>query len=78
MVKYCIYWYIPEYVLYIPVYTSIYLGDRQVFGWPIGKFLDGLDGQESYHLLKIIQNIVYLFVLVCTSLLDLKCVFSIG
>ena len=40
----------------------------------IGKFLDGLDGQESCHLLKILYTCVFLYVQVC----DLKCVFSIG
>ena len=40
----------------------------------IGKFLDGLEGQESCHLLKILYTCLYLYVQVC----DLKCVFSIG
>ncbi len=40
----------------------------------IGKFLDGLEGQESCHLLKILHAFLYLYVQVC----DLECVFSIG
>ena len=40
----------------------------------IGKFLDGLESQESCHLLKILYTCLYLYVQVC----DLKCVFSIG
>jgi hypothetical protein len=40
----------------------------------IGKFLEGLEGQESCHLLKISYTCLYLYVHVC----DLKCVFSIG
>ena len=40
----------------------------------IGKFLDGLDGQESCHLLKILYTCLYLYEHLC----DLKYVCSIG
>ena len=40
----------------------------------IGKFLAGLESQESCHLLKILCTCLYLYVQVC----DLKYVFSIG
>ena len=56
--------------------------DEEVFVRPdadgmeeaIGKFLDGLESQESCHLLKKLYTFLYLYVQVC----DLKCVFSIG
>ena len=40
----------------------------------IGNFFNGLEGQESCHLLKVLYTCLYLYVQVC----DLKYVFSIG